>query len=51
VMLCLSWAEYIIPFFIGYSVLIFAFIAMRKYLDQGRTRNELKQANWEAQEG
>jgi hypothetical protein len=36
VMLCLGWAEYIIPFFIGYSVMIFVFIAMRRYLNQRR---------------
>ena len=34
VMLCLGWAEYVIPFFICYSVLIFVFIAIRKYLNQ-----------------
>jgi hypothetical protein len=34
VMLCLGWAAYIIPFFIGYSALILVFIAMRKYLNQ-----------------
>ena len=33
VMLCLGWAEYIIPFFMGYSVLIVIFIAGRKYLN------------------
>jgi len=34
VMLCLGWADYVIPFFICYSIMIFVFIAMRKYLNQ-----------------
>lgn len=41
VMLCLGLAEYIIAFFIGYSILIFVFIALRKYLDQSRTDKDL----------
>jgi hypothetical protein len=34
VMLCLGLAEYIIAFFIGYSILIVVFIATRKYLNR-----------------
>jgi CDP-diacylglycerol--serine O-phosphatidyltransferase len=37
-MLCLGLAEYIIAFFIGYSVLIFLFIAMRKYLNRSEPK-------------
>ena len=33
VMLVLGWKDYIIPFFIIYSVLIFLFIGIRKYYD------------------
>lgn len=36
VMLCFGWAEHIVSFFVGYSVLILVFIAMRKYLNQRR---------------
>ena len=32
-MLVLGWKDYIIPFFIIYSVLIFLFIGIRKYYD------------------
>ena len=38
VMLCLGFAEYIIAFFIGYSILIFVFIAMRKYLNRSERK-------------
>ena len=41
VMLCLGLAAYIIAFFIGYSILILVFIALRKYLNRSRTGNEL----------
>lgn len=34
VMLCTGLAEYIIAFFIGYSILIAVFIALRKYLNR-----------------
>jgi hypothetical protein len=33
VMLVLGWAEYIIPFFIFYSVFVFVFIGIRKYYE------------------
>ena len=33
VMLVLEWAEYIVPFFIFYSVFIFVFIGIRKYYE------------------
>ncbi|MFK8049429.1 MAG: CDP-alcohol phosphatidyltransferase family protein [Halioglobus sp.] len=33
VMLCLGWAEYVIPFFIVYSVLIFVFIFIRRSIN------------------
>jgi len=45
VMLCFGLAEYIIAFFIGYSILIFVFIATRKYLNRSRTGNELSAVN------
>ncbi|MEH6636620.1 MAG: CDP-alcohol phosphatidyltransferase family protein [Halioglobus sp.] len=45
VMLCLGMAEYIIAFFIGYSILILVFITMRKYLNRSRTGNELSAVN------
>jgi hypothetical protein len=38
VMLCLGLAEYIIAFFIGYSILIFIFIATRKYLNRSERK-------------
>jgi hypothetical protein len=38
VMLCLGLAEYIIAFFIGYSILIFVFIAMRKHLNRSERK-------------
>lgn len=41
VMLCFGLAEYIIAFFISYSILIVVFITMRKYLNRSRTGNDL----------
>ena len=41
VMLCLGLAEYIIAFFIGYSILIVVLIATRKYLNRPKTENDL----------
>ena len=38
VMLCAGLAEYIIPFFIGYSILIFLFIALRKYINRSNQK-------------
>lgn len=47
VMLCMGWAEYIVPFFIYYSALIVVFIAMRKYLNQARDASEPEQGKWD----
>jgi len=33
-MLCLGLAEYIVAFFIGYSVLIGVFVGVRKYVNR-----------------
>ncbi|MEH6592236.1 MAG: CDP-alcohol phosphatidyltransferase family protein [Halioglobus sp.] len=41
VMLCLGLAEYIITFFIGYSILILVFIAIRIYLNRSGTGDDL----------
>ena len=42
VMLCLGWVEYIIPFFIIYSLLIFVFIFMRKCINSERVGSYFK---------
>ena len=42
VMLCLGWAEAIIPFFIGYSVLIVVFILIRRNINSGRIGRYVK---------
>ena len=34
VMLCIGWAEYILAFFVVYSVFIFVFIAIRKWINR-----------------
>jgi len=34
VMLCIGWAEHILAFFIAYSVFIFVFIAIRKWINR-----------------
>jgi len=38
VMLCLGLAEYIVAFFIGYSVLIGVFVGIRRYLNRELTQ-------------
>lgn len=43
VMLGLGWAEYIIPFFIVYSVLIFVFIFIRRSMNSGRIGQQVKE--------
>ena len=43
VMLCAGWAEYIIPFFIVYSVLIFVFIFIRRSVNSGRIGSYVKE--------
>jgi phosphatidylglycerophosphate synthase len=43
VMLPLGWADYIIPFFIAYSVLIFVFIFIRRSIHSGRIGNYVKE--------
>ncbi|MFT5709679.1 MAG: hypothetical protein ACI8QT_000366 [Halioglobus sp.] len=45
VMLCLGWAEYIIPFFIAYSILIFVFIAIRKHLNRANCESHITVAD------
>jgi hypothetical protein len=45
VMLVLGWKEYIIPFFIFYSALIFLFIGIRKYYDVKSTGYSKKQVH------
>ena len=44
VMLCVGWAAWIIPFFIGYSVLIVVFILLRKGIHTGLIGNYLKES-------
>ena len=34
VMLCIGWAEYILAFFVAYSVFIFVFVAIRKWINR-----------------
>ena len=41
VMLCVGLAEYIVAFFIGYSILILVFIVTRKYLNRPKNDSEL----------
>lgn len=43
IMLCLGWAEFIIPFFIWYSALIVVFILLRKGINSGRIGNYVKE--------
>ena len=45
VMLSLGWAAWIIPFFIGYSVLIVVFILLRKGINAGLIGNYLKESS------
>mgnify|MGYP001157533789 FL=1 len=44
-MLCVGWAEYIILFFIFYSVLTFVFILFRKGINSGWIGNYVEKAN------
>tara|TARA_B110000285_G_C15127339_1_gene621141 strand:- start:557 stop:1357 length:801 start_codon:yes stop_codon:yes gene_type:complete len=44
-MLCMGWAEYIIIFFIGYSILTFVFILIRKGINSGWIGNYVEKVN------
>jgi|TARA_B110001450_G_scaffold255768_1_gene284197 hypothetical protein len=44
-MLCMGWAEYIIIFFISYSILTFVFILIRKGINSGWIGNYVEKVN------
>jgi len=44
-MLCIGWAEYIILFFICYSILTFVFILVRKGINSGWIGNYVEKVN------
>jgi hypothetical protein len=44
-MLCVGWADYIILFFICYSILTFVFISIRKGINSGWIGNYIEKVN------